>query len=264
MFLRAQANQPCGSNIFPNVRLFLPILALLTLPAAAQTASPQVAATLDKAATQAEALRQSLPNFTCSVHGHNQDIVKGKVKDAEPFEATIRSLRQPDGQLAESVTFLSVKGKPWREGNHRPYFVQGAFTEVLSYITPPLAACSNFTQQGDRVDFAVPDPFPSGCARVRGLHGYFNVDADGNVTHFERTLPDSDNESDVVPFAAVDLAPVTLDNRTFRLVSHVIGERPFEEVTLRFDADYTDCKLFTTQIKILPGKPVDDNAPPQP
>jgi hypothetical protein len=244
------------------VRLLALTLALFPLTAAAQT-DPQVAAVLQKAATQAQAMRRDLPNFTCTVHGRNQDIRKGKVTDSEPFEATIRSVRQPTGELRETVTFTSVKGKPWREGKHRPYFVQGAFTEVLSYITPPIAACSSYTQQDDRIDFAVPNPYPAGCARLRGLHGFFTVDADGNVTHFERTLPDTDGEGIVVPFAAVDLTPVTLNGRTYRLVSHVTGERTFEDVTLHFDADYTDCKLFTAEIKILPGKPVDDNAPPQ-
>lgn len=228
-------------------------------------ASPQLASVLDHAAAQAGDLLQSLPSFTCNVTGHTDVSHNGKPESSTSFQGTIRAQRSPrDGNIVETTTFTNVDGKPFVETKHHPYFVHGGFTEVLTYVAGPRQACSDFRLQGHRVDFAAKEPPVPGCEEWRGLHGFFTVDDAGNITHIERTLPARDTMDLIVPFAAVDLAAVDLKGTTYRLAAHIVSDNVEEDITRHFDATYSGCKLFTTEIKILPGKPVDDNGTPLP
>ena len=244
-----------------NARFTLPLL--LSLPLAAQ--QPGLQQTLTRAAAQADALQSHLPSFTCRVSGHSDVLHKGQLARSVPFHGTIRAVRGADGRMREDTTYTDVDGKPYND-KHHPYFVHGGFTDVLTYVSSALQSCSDFTPGPDgRVDFAAHQPTPKGCGLYTGMRGFFTTDADGNVTHIERTLPPSDDDwTNLVPFAVVDLKPVELKGQTYRLASHIRSERPMEDVVQRFEADYTDCKLFTTEFRILPGvTPVDGAEPPE-
>ena len=247
-----------------NVRLALSLS--LLLPALALRAQgPDLIATLARAAAQADALQSQLPSFTCKVSGHSDVVHNGQLEHSTPFHGTVRAVRQADGRMAEATTYSDVDGKPYNE-KHHPYFVQGGFTDVLTYVSAALQSCSRFAPGPDgRVDFTAIEPPPVGCGKWHGLHGFIVTDGEGNVTHIERSLPPTDDDwTNLVPFAAVDLKAVELKGQTYRLASHIRSERPMEDVVQRFEADYTECKLFTTEIRILPGvTPVEGSIPPQ-
>ena len=245
-----------------NLRLTLPLIALLVLAPILRAQSPDLSPTLTHAADQAEALQSQLPSFTCNLSGHSDVLHNGRLEHSTPFHGSIRAVRQPDGRMIETTTYTDVDGKPYNE-KHHPYFVHGGFTDVLTYVSAGLQTCSNFTPgPAGRIDFAAITPPPMGCGKWRGLHGFFLTDADGNITHIERTLPANEDDPTLVPFAAVDLTPVDLKGHTYRLASHIHSERPMEDITNRFEADYTACRLFTTDFKILPGiTPVEGNTP---
>jgi len=238
----------------------------MSFSARAQSAvanDPQLADTLAKAAAQADALQRDLPSFTCTVSGHS-DIVQGdRVEHSTAFRGTIRAQRQ-NGRMVEGTTYTDVDGKPYSE-KHHPYFVHGGFTDVLLYVSEPLQQCSQFARGAEgRIEFHAYSPSVTGCGRYRGLEGFFTTDAAGNITHIERRLPESDELDALVPYAAIDLAPVELNGKMYRLATHIRSERPLGDVRQRFEADYTECKLFTTGFRILPGVAPVDDAKPQP
>ena len=229
---------------------------------AATTASlaDSPASVLTRAAAQAESLKGELPNFTCKVEGHSQAIHKGRMEQDVPFEGVIRAVRSANGRMVETNQFTTVNGQPYKEGKRRPYFVHGGFAAALNYVSRAQQTCSAYTlTEPHRVEFAARTPVPEGCRQWEGLKGWFRFDDDGNVTHIERTLPPTEGLDMFVSFAAVDLAPVELKDKVYWLASHIVSDNVEGDDTMRFEATYTDCRLFTTEIRILPGStPVND------
>ncbi len=88
------------------------------------------------------------------------------------------------------------------------------------------------------------------------------------LTHIERTVSaNATRDLRLVPFAAIDFAPVELNGEVFRLSSHLVTEFPEGDSKGRFEATYSDCKLFKATSTILPGVipvPEGDAAPPHP
>lgn len=218
-------------------------------------------AVLEHAALQASLLGGSLPNFTCKVSGHSQSLHQGHPEEDVPFEGIIRAVREPDGRMAETNTFTTVNGKPYKPGKRRPYFVHGGFAAVLSYVSRAQQVCSAFTLTAPhRVEFAARTPPPVGCARWSGLKGWFAFDDEGNVTHIERSLPPTEGMDLFVSYASVDLQPVELKDKIYWLASHLLSDNVEGDDTMRFEANYSECRFFTTEIRIHPGSaPVDES-----
>lgn len=249
--------------------LFMSVMLGCALPAIAQ--SPDLDALMRKAADQAATLDRSLPSFTCKRAG-TSELIKassGKVEKHVPFTGEVRALRRGDA-LDEKITYTSVNGKPSRKQGDAPYDVLQSFTGALRYVAADEQGCYRFTlgapQDGHiRVDFTATRPFQPRCENVPGTAGYALFDDEGNITHIERTIPEAlAAEADLVPFGAVDLAPVVLDGKTYRLVSRLQSERQDGKDLRRLDVAYTDCKLFHANVTLLPGEDIvpDDGKKP--
>jgi hypothetical protein len=229
--------------------------------------SVALAGHLQKAADQAQVLATQLPSFSCTESGVSELLRDGRLKKQLPFTATIRALRSASGQINEVQTILTVNGKPVGKHPELPFNVHEAFTDVLSYVDARAQSCFVYKLRppsGDntRIDFESTGNYVPACANLPGTTGFFLADTAGKVTHMERTVPaDLSDEGDIVPFAAVDLAPVELGGKTYMLASHLVSEREDGKEMRRLDATFTDCKLFKAEITIRPGGLVNERPP---
>ncbi|MDE1154612.1 MAG: hypothetical protein PW735_02660 [Acidobacteriaceae bacterium] len=258
-------------------------LALLTLalPAAlagAQTPSAQPEQTptleqrLDASGEQAETMRTALPSFTCTMNGTSKVLrtQDGAVKKAVAFTGSIRSRRLPSGALEETHEFSTFNDKHVNPRATLPFFVENGFTRVLTYGDSSYQPCYEYTldeQDSRRVNFTNGQPFNLACGNFPGTKGFFTFNDAGEVDHVERRIPAVEDPAWPVPFASVDLATVDLGGTPHRLASHMISERIRGKETLREDVRFTDCRLFTTSIRILPadaGTSSDSTATPPP
>jgi hypothetical protein len=208
----------------------------------------------------AEALDHSLPSLTCQENGLSERIVRGKVKQHVAFIASMRAERAPGGPLHESFIVTTLNGKPWEgKGVRFPYYTSGGFDSAMVYFIPAHQACYRFSLADSRIDFeTAPDATTHPQCRNDGLKGFALLDADGNVTHIERTVTaEATQNFRLVPFAAIDFAPVELNGEVFRLSSHLVTEFPEGDSKGRFEATYSGCKLFSVSVKIGPPTPVD-------
>jgi hypothetical protein len=210
---------------------------------------------LDRLGASAASLEHSLPSITCTESGVSQILRKRKTLKSVAFAATLRAVRTPGAGLHESFTLIQVKGKPTpKPGEPFPFFSKGGFDSVLAYFLPAQQPCYIYSLSARRIDFATaPDAASRPPCRDEGVRGFALLDAEGNVTHIERTVPiRSALNFHLTPYASVDLAPVELNGRTFRLSRHVVSEVYDDDLTGRFDATYSDCRLFTATATILP------------
>jgi hypothetical protein len=228
---------------------------------------------LERAATAGALLRSSLPSFTCKEEAVSQLLEgrKGKVKRSVSFTAELRVERRADGELHETFEPAS-----WADilaqshGTGIPYYVQGGFQGALDYFAPVKAACYRFSMQPqtpDRIDFvAAPDAPADRCKGEAGLTGFALLDPSGDVIHVERRVPEElSANSRLAPFAAIDLAPVTLNGKTYRLSTRVTSDSLRGGARGHFEASYTGCELFHASITIqaVPGVvPDGEGAPP--
>lgn len=226
---------------------------------------------LQRLGVVAESLDHSLPSITCQEDGLSERIVRGKVKQHVAFTASMRAERTSSGPLHETFVVTTLNGKPWEgKGVRFPYYTSGGFDSAMVYFRPRNQACYRFTMAGGRIDFETAADFAEhpGC-RNDQLKGFALVDADGNVTHIERTVSaDATRDLRLVPFAAIDFVPVQLNGEVFRLSSHLVTEYPESSDSKgRFEATYTNCHLFNARVTILPGAtpvPEGNSAAPQP
>jgi hypothetical protein len=168
----------------------------------------------------------------------------------------MRAVRTPGGRLHESFTLTTVNGKPFSGKDPRlPYYTAGGFDSAMVYFMPAHRACFHYTLSDGRIDFetaADVESLPQ--CRNDTVHGFALIDVDGNVTHMERTVSaEATRDFHLVPFAAIDFAPVELNGQVFRLSSHMVSAFPEG----RFEATYSDCKLFSVSVTIGPATPVD-------
>ena len=167
------------------------------------------------------------------------------------------------GRLHESFLFTTVNGKPYSGKDPRlPYYTGGGFDSAMVYFIPAHQACYRYTLSDGRIDFetaADVESLPQ--CRNDTVHGFALIDVDGNLTHMERTVSaEATRDFRLVPFAAIDFAPVELNGKVFRLSSHMVSEFPEG----RFEATYSDCKLFSVSVTIGPATPVDPaDSPPR-
>ncbi len=213
---------------------------------------------LERAAAAGAALRSSLPSFACKEEVVSQLLEgrKAKVKRGVAFTAELRVERRADDELHETFEPSS-----WADilaqshGTGIPYYVRGGFQGALDYFAPVKAACYRFSMQPqdlNRIDFvAAPDAPADRCKGEAGLTGFALLDALSDVIHIERSVPEQPSGSQrLAPFAAIDLAPVTLNGKTYRLSTHVTSDSLRGGMRGHFEASYTGCKLFHASITI--------------
>jgi hypothetical protein len=220
--------------------------------------------TLAKLGEAAVELERSLPSFTCEESVVSQELRGEKVKRSLSFTAMLRAQRQPDGRLAESFQVTSVNGKPFTEGNIKtPVMASGGFDEALRYFHPDQSRCYDFQLSSGRIDFkTIPDGLAHGCKET-GMVGFARLDDQGNVTYLERTVPmETARVTRLATFASVSFAPVTMGEKTYRLSSHLLAEVPQGKSLGRFNATYSNCRLFKSTVTIGPAEvmPEDSSA----
>ncbi len=253
----------------PTLHLTLTIAANLlitgSLRAQNRPASPTLAQQLQRLAATATEQIRTLPNFTCHETATSQLLQNQKVRSNVHVEGTIRVIRKPNGDFVETYTYkrpFHLLFIPTR----LPYFVRGGFGSALNYFDPSAQACYRYTLSPGRIDFATRSgPVPGHICQDQGLKGFALLNSNGDITHIERTVPEAvARPLKLAPFAAIDLAPVTLNGRIYQLSHHMIATQPLGNETGHFEATYTDCKLFTATVTIGPATEVPATTAPQP
>jgi hypothetical protein len=249
-------------------RLALLALALFALPIAAQQPATTLAQDLQRIGAEAIALQQTLPSFTCDEAATSQAIRDHKVLRNVHVEGNLRMVRKPDGRLTETYDFKRDRILFFIPTS-LPAYVSGGFDSALDYFQPGSQVCYRYSFAAgspNRINFetrTTPD-LPSAC-KDRGLKGFALLDANGRVTHIERTIPtDVAKPLKLATYAAIDLAPVELNGRTFNLSNHMIAEMPLFGATGHIEATYTHCHLFTTTVTIGPSSEVPAGPTPNP
>jgi hypothetical protein len=233
-------------------------------PAALQTPTTLESA-LQRLGEQAVLLQRSLPSLTCMESVVSQEFRHNMVARSVDFTASLRAVRGNDGEIRESYEFKTLRGQPFNAGGFvMPTYVTGGFTRALRYFSPDQQACYRYKLKGNRIDFETAANLPEAC-HTRSTVGFALLDEDGNITHLERRLANRyADEYHQVPFAALDLAPLTLNGVTYTMTRHLYAEQPNGGSIDRFEAEYTDCKLFTATVTIGPAIEAPDTpAPPK-
>jgi hypothetical protein len=232
------------------------------LSAVSLHAQENLASVLARLGEQAEKIERSLPSFACQQSATSDELRPGKhgtpdkvLRHAE-FTANLRVVRGADGALVESAEFLTVNGQPFStQGFVMPAYSQGGFRQSMSYFLPGQQPCYRYTLTPGRLDFegAPGSAEREGC-RSAGTHGFVLLDAEGNITHLERRVSVQGVALyHLVPFASLELAPVTLNGESFRLSSHLVSDRQNGPFLDRFETTYTNCRLFAATVTIGPA-----------
>ena len=227
--------------------------------------SPTLAQDLQRLGAEATSLSQSLPSFTCDETAVSQAIRNGKIVRDMRLSGTLRMVRDRAGALDESYTFkhdhvlFFVPVIP-------PLYVRGGFDSALSYFSPGQQSCLQYSLSPRRIDFETRTDANASACKQRGMKGFALLNAEGNVTHIERTVPlDVAKPLKLATFAAVDLAPIELNGRAFQLSNHMTAEKPLTGAMGHFEATYTHCHLFAATVTLGPSTevPPDATANPQ-
>jgi hypothetical protein len=246
-----------------------PVLALLCvvlLPSAARAQQPVILAdALQRLGAQATRLEHGLPSLTCMESVISQEFRHKMVARSVDFTASLRAVRTGDGDIRESYEFRTLRGQPFTSGGFvMPIYVAGGFTRSLRYFTPDQQPCYQYTLSGARIDFTTAPSPPEGC-HTRGIVGFALLDDAGSITHLERRVAGRYAEQyRLVPFAVLDFTPLTLNGMTYLMTRHLYAEEPNGGSIDRFEAEYSDCKLFTATVTIGPATiPAEENLPPK-
>jgi hypothetical protein len=228
--------------------------------------APELKQALQRVGSAAAELMQSIPSFTCDETAVSQAIRDRKTLRTVSLSGTVRTIRKPDGRMVETYDYkrehilLFIPKLP-------PIFVSGGFDTALIYFLPSLQACYRYSLSPGRIDFETRTGPVSGhiCAE-QGLKGFALLNADGDITHIERTLPqDVAKPLKLVTFAAIDITPVSLNGHLYQLSHHMIADMPLSNAMGHFEATYTNCHLFTSTVTIGPATelPPSNAAKPQ-
>lgn len=224
---------------------------------------PALQQTLQRLGSAAEDLLQSTPSFTCGETATSQALHDQKVLRSVSLSGTVRTIRQPDGRMVETYDYkrshllFFIPKLP-------PLFVSGGFDTALSYFLPSAQPCLRYSLSPGRIDFETrTGPVSDYLCREQGLKGFALLDAAGDITHIERTIPpDVAKPLKDVPFAAIDITPVTLNGRVYPLSHHLVATQRLEfGATGHFEATYTHCHLFTSTVTIGPASAIPASHP---
>jgi hypothetical protein len=215
---------------------------------------PELEQDLQRLGSEADQLIQSTPSFTCDETATSQALRDQKVLRSVSLSGTVRTIRKPDGRMVETYDYkrghilFFIPKLP-------PLFVSGGFDTALSYFLPSAQACYRYALSPGRIDFETRTGQVSGhICREQGLKGFALLDAAGDITHIERTIPpDVAKPLKDVPFAAIDITPVTLNGHVYQLSHHMVATQLLDNATGRFEATYSNCHLFTSTVTIGPA-----------
>ena len=227
-----------------------------TGPSAASppAATPTLGQELRRLGAAAESLEHTLPSLTCKETAASEIFAGKKSRERDEFTATLRAKRGEDGVLDETFEVTTLNGKAPRRSVRFPFYVSGGFDRSMRYFAPAQQVCYRYWLTPGRIDFSTaPDVALHAQCLDEGMHGFALLDADGDVVHLERTVTSKPaEERGIAPFASIDFGEVELGGKTFRLSRHMLSESWQGRFTLRFDATYTDCRLFTATVTIGP------------
>jgi hypothetical protein len=245
-----------------RVRCIAMLLGIATAPCfltAQEAASPttqqagSLQSLLQRLGEQATLLQHSLPSLTCMESVISQEFRHKLVARSVDFTASMRAVRSSDGDIRESYEFKTLRGQPFSGGFVMPIYVAGGFTRSLRYFMPDQQPCYQYKLNGNRLDFETAANLPEGC-RTRGIKGFALLDDTGNITHLERRVADrSSVEYHLVPLAVLDFTPLALNGVTYLMTRHLYAEEPNGGSIDRFEAEYSDCKLFSATVTIGPA-----------
>ena len=224
--------------------------------------TPELQRVLAKLGEAALELERSLPNFTCNETVVSQELREGKVRQGVTFTATMRAQRQADGTLAETFQITTLDGKAFTDGVLKaPVMVSGGFDRAMRYFHPEQQRCYDFSLSPGQIDFkSSAESLLQGCKEA-GMAGFARLDADGEVTYLERTVPvETAKRLKLASYAEVTFAPVTMGQVTYRLSRHMVAERPEGRSIGRFEATYDHCRLFKSTATIGPAETLPDDS----
>ena len=240
-------------------------ITLLAVAGFGHAQQPPLESLLARLGDQAAAFDRSLPNFSCLQTASSDELLLTK-KNAPPkvlrhvtFTANLRVRRASGGQLEEAAEFLTVNGQPFTGGGFTmPAYAQGGFRQALAYFLPGQQPFYRYTLLSNRIDFEGVSNAANlpGC-RSAGVRGFVTLDPAGNLEHLERRVSAQGTRLyQLIPFAQVDLSPVTLNDKSYQLSSHLVSERPNGKFLDRFESTYSGCKLFTATVTLGPSADV--------
>ncbi len=234
---------------------------------AGEARSPELQAVLQHLGEQATALERALPSFTCDEHIISQDLRGKKTLYSVTVDGTLHMSRGADGKLQESYTFTKVDNVPFYLGHFRlPLYVSGGFDQALRYVAPGWQACYEYKLSPGRIDFLGRSDAArsAACTNSPGVHGFMLLDAEGNATHVQRSVPEAlSRQTGLIPYSAIDLAPVDLGGETYRLARHMVSTQANGEAIRYFEVTYSGCRLYKATVTIEPaGEPPGEDRPP--
>lgn len=246
-----------------NCFLFMPSNAAAQQDYAA--ASPELRQDLQRIGAAASELILSMPSFTCDEAAVSQAVRDHKVVRSVSLNGVVRTIRKPNGRMVETYDYkrehilFIIPRVP-------PLFVSGGFATALAYFLPSAQACYDYSLSPGRIDFTTrTDPASANACADRGLKGFALLNAQGSVSHIERTIPpDLAKARKLANFAAIDLAPVEFNGHIYQLSRHMVAEMPLGEATGHFEATYSNCQLFTTTVTLGPSTEVPPDATAKP
>jgi hypothetical protein len=220
---------------------------------------------LARLGAESVALRRSLPSFTCDEDAVSYAVRNGKTHRRSELTGTLRMTRTAAGDMEETYTFKG--GRFLLLGPlDVPLTVSGGFDRAMVYFAPGIQACYRYILSPGRIDFVARTEAsrPTFCNEP-GTRGFALLDAQGEITHIERTVvPEVAKQLKYVPYAAIDIAPVSLNGRTYELSHHMVAEKPLnEDTTGHFEATYSNCRLFAATVTIGPATVVPPDTPTQ-
>jgi hypothetical protein len=240
-------------------------LAWLVATAGAARAQPDdsLHARLRTLAAAAELLDSKLPTFACHETFTSQLLQGRKMKRQVTGAGELRVQPDENGKLDEDFQTTEINSRPAQGFPRVPMFVEGGFQNAIQLFRPSDQRCFLFNSDGDRIEFqSRPDAPEDSCGRRTGVSGFALFDSSGTLTHIEsHTEEEAASRRRVVPYAALDLSPIQLGGTTFLLSTHVLAERYLGKTTLRWEASYTNCRLYQVTVKIGPATSVPEDSP---
>jgi hypothetical protein len=215
---------------------------------------------LAKLSAASEDLEEHLPSFVCKETLVSQELRGKKVKTEVRAAGELRVMRDPTGKLNERFQASEMNGRPITPDKLRlPMFVSGGFKNALDFLRADLQTCFHFSVAGNRLDFdSGTDAATPECAKHTETRGFALLSSDGDIVHMERQVPvELAAQRNAVPFGSIDLNRTDLGGKSFLLSTHVRAEIPKGKSTYRWEANYSECRLYSVSVTIGPATPVD-------
>jgi hypothetical protein len=215
---------------------------------------------LAKLAAASLDLQKHLPNFACKESLISQELHGSKVKREVRASGELRVVQDGMGKPIEHFQATERNGQTITPDRLRaPIYVSGGFANVLDYFEADMQACFRYSVSGNRVDFeSSPDVHTTLCDHHSETRGFAMFNDDDDITHLERTVPyELARQRNAVPFVSIDLSRVELGGSSFLLSTHVVAEIPMAKDNLRWEANYSECRLFSVSVTIGPATPAD-------